>query len=150
MPPVESGKKLSTSEITTIRKWIKQGAKWEQHWSLKPLKRPTLPQLTESQKDWTRNPIDQFIRAKQIEAGVTPSAEADNRTLIRRMTFDLIGLPPTPKEIADFENAAKKNRDYAISSLADRLLPSPHYGERWGRHWLDAVSYTHLTLPTKA
>ena len=141
MPPVESGKKLSTSEIAIIRKWIKQGAKWEQHWSLKPLKRPTLPRLTESQKDWARNPIDQFIRARQIEARVTPSAEADNRTLIRRMTFDLIGLPPTPKEIADFESAAKQNRDYAISNLADRLLASPHYGERWGRHWLDVVKY---------
>jgi len=141
MPPIKSGKKLSTIEIATIRTWIEEGAKWEQHWSLKPLKRPTLPKLTESQKDWTRNPIDQFIRARQIEARVTPSAEADNRTLIRRMTFDLTGLPPTPKEITEFETAARKNRDKAITGLADRLLDSPRYGERWGRHWLDVVKY---------
>ena len=103
MPPAQSGKKLSATEIATVRTWIAQGAQWEQHWSLKPLNRPATPKLPSPQADWARTPIDLFIRAKHAEIGVAPSAEADNRTLIRRMTFDLTGLPPTPAEIAAFE-----------------------------------------------
>ncbi|MBL68416.1 MAG: cytochrome C [Verrucomicrobiales bacterium] len=141
MPPVKSGKKLSATEIATLRRWIEQGAKWEQHWSLKPLRRPVAPKLPSPQADWARNPIDLFIRAKHSEIGVAPSAEADNRTLIRRMTFDLTGLPPMPAEIAAFNKAADADRDQAIVALADRLLASPRYGERWGRHWLDVVKY---------
>jgi len=141
MPPPQSGKKLSATEIATVRTWIAQGAQWEQHWSLKPLNRPATPKLPSPQADWARNPLDLFIRAKHAEIGVAPSAEADNRTLIRRMTFDLTGLPPTPAEIAAFEKSATVNRDQAIAALADRLLASPRYGERWGRHWLDVVKY---------
>ena len=141
MPPAQSGKKLSATEIATVRTWIAQGAQWEQHWSLKPLNRPATPKLPSPQADWARNPIDLFIRAKHAEIGVAPSAEADNRTLIRRMTFDLTGLPPTPAEIAAFEKSATVNRNQAIAALADRLLASPRYGERWGRHWLDVVKY---------
>ena len=141
MPPIKSGKKLTATEIATLRAWIEQGAQWEQHWSVRPLQRPTAPKLPSPKADWARGPIDLFIRAKQSEIGVAPSAEADNRTLIRRMTFDLTGLPPTPAEIAAFEAAAKTNRDQAIAALADRLLASPRYGERWGRHWLDVVKY---------
>ena len=141
MPPPKSGKPLSAAQIATLRQWISQGAKWEQHWSLKPLKRPPLPLLTAAEQKWARNPIDQFIRAKQTEHGLSPSPKADPLTLIRRMTFDLTGLPPTPAEIAAFEKAAKTNRDQAIAALADRLLASPRYGERWGRHWLDVVKY---------
>jgi len=141
MPPAQSGKKLSATEIATVRTWIAQGAQWEQHWSLKPLNRPATPKLPSPQADWARNPIDLFIRAKHSEIGVVPSTEADNRTLIRRMTFDLTGLPPTPAEIAAFEKSATVNRDQAIAALADRLLASPRYGERWGRHWLDVVKY---------
>lgn len=141
MPPVKSGKKLSAGEIATLRSWIEQGAKWEEHWSVTPLRRPASPKLPSPQADWARNPIDLFIRAKHSEFGVAPSAEADNRTLIRRMTFDLTGLPPTPAEIAAFDKAAEADRDKAIVALADRLLASPRYGERWGRHWLDVVKY---------
>ena len=141
MPPAKSGKKLSSAQVETLRQWIAQGAKWETHWSLKPLRRPANPKLPSPQADWARNSIDLFVRAKQSEIGVAPSAEADNRTLIRRMTFDLTGLPPTPAEIAAFEKAATTNRDQAIAALADRLLASPRYGERWGRHWLDVVKY---------
>ena len=141
MPPVKSGKKLTPKEIATLHAWIEQGAQWEQHWSVKPLQRPATPKLPSPQADWARGSIDLFIRAKQSEIGVAPSAEADNRTLIRRMTFDLTGLPPTPAEIAAFESAAKTNRNQAIAALADRLLASPRYGERWGRHWLDVVKY---------
>ena len=115
-----------------MRLWIALRAKWEQHWSVKPLRRPATPKLPLPQADWARGPIDLFIRAKQSEIGVAPSTEADNRTLIRRMTFDLTGLPPTPAEIAAFEAAAKTNRDQAIAALADRLLASPRYGERCG------------------
>ncbi len=141
MPPPKSGKKLSAAQITTLRQWIAQGAKWEKHWSLKPLRRPPLPKLTAGEKKWARNPIDHFIRAKQREHGLHPSPEADALALIRRLTFDLTGLPPTPTEIAAFKAAAQKDRNTAIEQLADRLLASPQYGERWGRHWLDVVKY---------
>ena len=141
MPPPKSGKKLSAAQIATLRQWIAQGAKWEKHWSLKPLKRPPLPQLTDAEKKWARNPIDHFIRAKQLEHGLQPSPEAEPLTLIRRLTFDLTGLPPTPVEIAAFKKASLNPQPSAINQLTTRLLASPHYGERWGRHWLDVVKY---------
>ena len=134
MPPPKSGKKLSAAQIATLRQWIAQGAKWEKHWSLKPLKRPPLPQLTDAEKKWARNPIDHFIAAKQREHGLHPSPEANPLTLIRRLTFDLTGLPPTPKEIAAFRQATIANGKSAFVNLTNRLLASPHYGERWGRH----------------
>ncbi len=86
-------------------------------------------------------PIDRFIAAKLAEKGLTLAPPAEPRTLIRRITFDLTGLPPTPEEVAAFEKAAADNRDAAVSALIDRLLASPHYGEQWGRHWLDTVRY---------
>ncbi|MDC0144927.1 DUF1549 domain-containing protein, partial [Verrucomicrobia bacterium] len=141
MPPTESGKKLSAEQITTLHQWIAQGAKWEKHWSLKPLKRPPLNKPASAEKTWLSNPIDHFIRVKQLEHGLQPSPEADALTLIRRLTFDLTGPPPTPTEIELFKAAAQKDRNTAIEQLADRLLASPHYGERWGRHWLDVVKY---------
>jgi len=141
MPPPKSGKKLSKKQIATLRQWIAQGAKWEKHWSLKPLRRPPLPQLTDAEKKWARNPIDHFIAAKQREHGLHPSPEANPLTLIRRLTFDLTGLPPTPKETAAFRQATIANRKSAFINLTNRLLASPHYGERWGRHWLDVVKY---------
>jgi len=141
MPPPKSGKKLSTQQISTLQQWIAQGAKWETHWSLKPLRRPPLPQLNAAEKKWARNPIDQLIRAKQLEHGLRPSPEADPLTLIRRLTFDLTGLPPTSKEIAAYKNSALRNPTSAFENLTTRLLASPHYGERWGRHWLDVVKY---------
>jgi mono/diheme cytochrome c family protein len=141
MPPPKSGKKLSAAQIATLRQWIAQGAKWEQHWSLKPLKRPPLPQLTAAEKKWTHNPIDHFIRAKQHEHGLHPSPEANPLTLIRRLTFGLTGLPPTPAEIATYKNSALHNPNSAFQTLTTRLLANPRYGERWGRHWLDVVKY---------
>ena len=95
MPPPKSGKKLTPAQIKTLRQWIGQGAQWEQHWSLKPIKRPVAPKLTGLQKKWARNPIDQFIRAKQNELSLDPSPEAGRLTLIRRLAFDLTGLPTT-------------------------------------------------------
>ncbi len=138
MPPPKTGKELTSAQIQTLRQWISQGAKWEQHWSLKPIKRPATPKLTTSQKKWTRNPIDHFIRTKQNELGLAPSTEAGRLTLIRRLTFDLTGLPPTPTEIDAYKN---DNSPKAYEKLVNRLLASPHYGERWGRHWLDVVKY---------
>ena len=141
MPPPQSGKKLSAEQIATLRQWIAQGAKWETHWSLKPLRRPPLPKLTAAEKKWAKNPIDHFIATKQREHGLHPSPEADPLTLIRRLTFDLTGLPPTPVEIAAFKKATIENRKSAFVNLTNRLLASPHHGERWGRHWLDVVKY---------
>ena len=104
-------------------------------WSLKPLTKPTPPTVD---RGWVRTPIDAFVLAKLREKGLQPSPEADRRTLIRRLYFDLIGLPPTPEEVEAF--VADTSPD-AYEKLVDRLLASPHYGERWARHWLDVVHY---------
>ncbi|HEY1381844.1 MAG TPA: DUF1553 domain-containing protein, partial [Gemmataceae bacterium] len=126
-----------------LRKWIDRGASWpdkdgadEVHWSLRPVGRPSPPAVTRA--DWPRSPIDRFILAGLEHAGLQPAAEADRRTLIRRVTFDLTGLPPTPDEVAAF--VADQDPD-AYERLADRLLASPAYGERWARHWLDVVRF---------
>jgi cytochrome c553 len=144
MPP--KGERLSAEQIGILRAWIDQGADWpgaeavdaRDWWSLKQLKRPELPKLAPADEARVRNPVDRFIFAKLREKGVAPSAEADRRTLIRRLYFDLIGLPPTPDEIDAFAMDASAN---AYEKLVDRLLDSPHHGERWARHWLDVVHY---------
>ena len=105
-------------------------------WSLRPVGRPELPAVRDEK--WCRNPVDRFVLARLEGAGLTPSPEADRRTLIRRLTFDLIGLPPTPEEVRAFEADTRAD---AYERLIDRLLASPRYGERWGRHWLDVVRY---------
>ena len=144
MPP--KGEKLSSEEIGVLRAWIDQGAQWPDSqpvakvdpldwWSLKPLQKPQLPAGS------ARNPIDRFILEKLAEKGMSPAPEADSRTLIRRMTFDLTGLPPSPEETAAFEKAAGQDKENAVNQLAERLLASPRYGERWARHWLDVVHY---------
>jgi Protein of unknown function (DUF1553)/Protein of unknown function (DUF1549) len=104
-------------------------------WSLRPLRSPALPRMNGSS---VRNPVDAFVRAKLREKGLRPSREADRRTLIRRLSFDLLGLPPTPQQIAAYLNDPAPD---AYERLVDRLLASPHYGERWARHWMDAVHY---------
>ena len=109
-----------------------------QWWSLRPLSRPPLPRLSQDDAKWVRTPIDAFILAKLREKGLSPSPEADRRTLVRRLTFDLIGLPPTPEEM---ERARNDQSEDWYEKLVDRLLASSHYGERWGRHWLDVVHY---------
>jgi len=108
----------------------------EELWSLRPVARPAVPAT--SPNAWMRNPIDAFVLQTLRANGLTPAPEADARTLIRRITFDLTGLPPTPEEIEAFE---RDHRPDAYERLVDRLLDSPHYGERWGRHWLDLVRY---------
>ncbi len=136
MPPEEFPKSVTPEELATIKQWIENGATWEGHWAFEPLAHPSPPAVKRT--EWVRNPIDSFVLAKLEAKGLAPSAEADRRTLARRLYFDLHGLPPTPEEMAEFVNDAAPD---AYERLVDRLLASPRYGERWARHWLDVAHY---------
>ncbi len=136
MPPVYSGRKLSPVQIETLKKWIDEGAKWETHWAFVSPVRPALPEVKE--KEWVRTPIDQFVLAKLESEGLKPSPEANRATLLRRVTFDLIGLPPTLAEVDAF---VKDQSPQAYERVVDRLLASPHYGERMTMQWLDFARY---------
>ena len=147
----KAGPPLSAEQVELIRLWITQGAKndtpsdadttW---WSFRRLEHPEVPSTPKDgdsrkfESSWSQTPIDRFILAKLNEKGLTPSAEADRRSLIRRLTYDLHGLPPTPDQIDRFLHDRSPD---AYENLVDRLLASPRYGERWGRHWLDVVHY---------
>ncbi|HEV3168500.1 MAG TPA: PSD1 and planctomycete cytochrome C domain-containing protein [Isosphaeraceae bacterium] len=155
MPPK---KKLEEGEVGVLVEWVKQGAHWPEteaaprsaaapasrtitaedraFWSFQPVKDVPAPAVKD--RTWATSSIDTFILAKLEEKGLRPSPAADNRTLIRRATFDLIGLPPTPEEIEAFLNDSSAD---AFAKVVDRLLASPHYGERWARHWLDVARY---------
>ncbi len=152
MPPK---KPLSDAEKTLLQSWIASGAKWgtekidpfrftTEHraggdwWSLQPLPSPSPPKIEPADWDDAKNPIDAFVYARLYAAGLTPSIEADRRSLIRRLSFDLMGLPPTPDEIHAFLEDKSAN---AYENLVDRLLASPHYGEHWARHWLDVIRF---------
>jgi len=133
MPPPEAKKDpLTKSEIALLRRWIEQGAPYQGHWSFEPLAETTPPASK------TGNPIDHFVDASLARLEITPSPAADPAILIRRISLDLTGLLPTPEETAAFLN---DKRPDAWPRLVDRLLASPHYGERWGRHWLDQARY---------
>jgi len=136
MPPVSSGLKLSDAEIDTLRQWIAQGAEWQKHWSFIPPVRPPLPTVRNAV--WPRNPIDRFILERLEREGLQPSAEARRETLIRRVSLDLTGLPPTPAEINAFLNDHSAD---AYEKVVERLLASPRYGERMAFRWLDAARY---------
>lgn len=137
MPPAYEGHtKLADAEIELIRHWIEQGAEWEGHWSFIAPKRPALPPVGDAR--WPRNAIDHFLLGRLDREGLTPSEEADKITLIRRLTLDLTGLPPTPVEVRDFLNDAADN---AYEKVVGRLLQSPRYGERMATRWLDAARY---------
>jgi mono/diheme cytochrome c family protein len=127
---------LRPEEIEIIRKWIQKGAQWYEHWGFSKPRIVDIPKVDNAQ--WNRNPMDQFIYKQLKDAGLKPNAKSDKRTLIRRATYDLTGLPPTFQEVEAFLN---DNSNDAWERLIDRLLDSPHYGERWGRHWLDLVRY---------
>jgi hypothetical protein len=137
MPPADSGKKLSEREIATLRAWLEQGAKWEKHWSYLPVERPPLPSIRNPQSA-VRNSLDSFIFSRLEEENLLPAAEASRPTILRRVTLDLTGLPPTPDEIATF--VADESPD-AYERSVDRLLASPRYGERMAAPWLDAARY---------
>lgn len=136
MPPTESGKKLTPEEIELLSRWIADGAKWSLPWTYVP----PVKCIPSSVKDnsWPLNTIDHFVLARLEAAGLKPSPDADKRILIRRLYFDLIGLPPAPEEVDDFIG---DNRAEAYEQLLDRLLASPHYGERMATYWLDLVRY---------
>jgi hypothetical protein len=147
MPP--RGAALTSAEIARLRAWIEQGARWPQeagmtssgqsqsgHWAFQPMRRPPLPVVAQTAQ--VRNPIDVFLQARLEAEKIAPSPEADPVTLLRRLNLDLLGLPPTPQEVDDFLADARPG---AYERLVDRLLASPHYGERWGRHWLDLARY---------
>ncbi len=136
MPPAASGRTLTTREIELIRRWIEQGAKWESHWSFIAPRRPRLPETTD--RTWQRNGIDAFVLDRLDREGLRPSPEADGDTLIRRVSLDLTGLPPTPAEVDAFLADRSPN---AYEKVVDRLLESPRYGERMAATWLDAARY---------
>jgi mono/diheme cytochrome c family protein len=141
----KGGEPLKAEQIDLIRRWIDQGADWpegkaveaKKHWAYIAPVRPALP--TTQNKTWSRNPIDRFILARLEKDSLTPSAEADKVTLLRRLSLDLTGLPPTPEEVDAYLRDVSPR---AYEKQVDRLLASPHYGERWGRHWLDAARYS--------
>ena len=149
MPP---DKPLDARQVEALARWVELGAPWPadrgakpvdarpegaDHWAFQPVTDPKPPAVRDAA--WVRTPVDRFILAKLEAVGLTPSAPADRRTLIRRATYDLTGLPPTPAEVEAF--AADDSPD-AYARLIDRLLASPHYGEQWGRHWLDVARYS--------
>jgi hypothetical protein len=150
MPP--KGNKLADEQIADLVAWVKMGAPdprvataaqmaWKDnsktHWAWQKLTRPTVPEVKDA--SWPKTPVDNFILAKLEEKDLKPNPPADKRALIRRATFDLIGLPPTPQEVEEF---VKDESPDAFAKVVDRLLASPHYGERWGRHWLDVARYS--------
>lgn len=156
MPPKE---KLEDRVIADIEQWVKMGAPWPaetavasaaakpaewnweelraSHWAFQPMQRPTPPSVNDAA--WPANEVDQFVLAKLEAEGMTPAPVADRLTLIRRASFDLIGLPPTVEEVDAFVNDSQPD---AFARVVDRLLASPHYGERWARHWLDVARYS--------
>jgi mono/diheme cytochrome c family protein len=136
MPPADKGQRLSQPQIARIRQWIAEGAEWSIHWAYRPLAQPTPPKVKDAA--WARNHLDHFVLARLEANQIQPSPPADRHTLIKRLSYDLLGLPPTPKEVDDFVN---DKSPAAYGKLVDRLLASPHYGERWGRHWLDKARY---------
>jgi len=136
MPPADSDDRLTTKEIETIRQWIAEGAQWEQHWAFIKPKRPLAP--TTDNAHWPRNEVDHFIFQRLQQEKLTPSPAADKPTLIRRVSLDLTGLPPTPEEVDHFLSDARPD---AYRRLVDRLLASPRYGEQMAASWLDAARY---------
>ncbi|HEY1049083.1 MAG TPA: DUF1549 domain-containing protein, partial [Prosthecobacter sp.] len=137
MPPPKVKKPLLTAgEVAVLRRWIEQGAEYEGHWAFQPLRNDTLPVVKDAK--WCATPVDNFILSKLEHEGIAPSPEADRATLLRRVSLDLTGLLPTPEEVAAFQ---KDTSPKAYEAVVKRLLASKHYGERWGRHWLDQARY---------
>src|SRR2546425_180120 len=136
MPPPKSNRKLTASQIGLLRRWVDEGAKWGVHWAFVPPARSRLPKT--KLKGWARNGIDYFILARLEKEGLKPAAEARRETLIRRVTLDLTGLPPTPAEVDAFVRDRSAN---AYEKLVDRLLESPRFGERMAVEWLDLARY---------
>jgi hypothetical protein len=133
MPPPKSKKKISEREAGLLRRWIAEGAEYKGHWAFEAPRRPAVPAAAGAS-----HPVDAFVRARLAQEKLAPSPEADRATILRRLSLDLIGLPPSPQEIAAFESDAAPD---AFEKQVERLLASPHYGERWARWWMDAARY---------
>ncbi len=138
MPPLSTHKTLTAEQKSLLRKWVEAGAPYQPYWAYAPIIKPATPRITSAPGFVLRSPIDNFIAARLSEKGIKPSPQADRRTLIRRVSLDIIGLPPTPAEVTAFVN---DNRPDAYDRLVNRLLASPHYGERMAIPWLDSVRY---------
>ena len=139
MPPPDSDKALSPDEIELIRRWIDEGARWDEHWAYRAIVRPPIPTIAERETDaWAKHPIDRFLLARLSEEALVHERRASRETLIRRASLDLTGLPPTIEEVDRFLN---DDSDDAYGELIDRLLASPRYGEHMARAWLDAARY---------
>ena len=140
MPPPKAHKTLTAQQKELLKRWVAEGAVYEAHWAYIAPQRPPLPEITTAAGP-VRHPIDAFVFGRLAEAGLTPSPPADARTLIRRLSLDLTGLPPTPKELHAFIDAASRDPAAAVHQAVDRLLASPRYGERMAVPWLDAVRF---------
>ncbi len=160
----KEGQPLNKEQIAALTRWVREGAQWpsvkvptslgrpkdwyeplrKEHWAWQPLTNPELPAVRET--SWPRDELDRFVLAGLEEAGLKPVEDADKITVLRRVTFDLIGLPPTPDEIDRFLEDASPN---PFGRVVDGLLASPHFGERWGRHWLDVARYAESTGPSR-
>ena len=140
MPPPKTKKSLTAAQKETLRRWVEQGGEYEAHWSFLPVKRPAVPEFPNDPKAeaWVRTPIDAFVYAKLKAAGLEPAPEADRRTLARRLSLDLIGLPPDPADVEAFVNDTSP--DY-YEKYVDKLMASPQWGEHRGRYWLDAARF---------
>jgi hypothetical protein len=169
MPPPKEGEPLTKEEIELVKRWVAQGAEYKEHWAWSKPERPPVPatpavpegidspESTEPNRAstsrainpvlraWARTPIDSFILERQLRAGLKPSSPADPAVLARRLHLDLIGLPPQPDELQTFLDDAAKDREGAVNALVDRLLASPHFGEKWARVWLDLARYADST-----
>ncbi len=153
MPPPESKKSLTAAEKDLLRRWIAEGAEYQAHWAFTAPVRPAIPEVKD--KTWPRNDIDRFILARLEKEGLAPSPEADPTTLLRRLTLDLTGLPPSlddidrylplspspPRPLSELRTEGERGREGEWEMEIQRLLASPHYGERWGRIWLDGARY---------
>ena len=138
MPPPKSHLVLTEAQKKTLKRWIEEGAEYEGHWAFETPQRPLLPRIT---SDWMKNPIDTFVLERLREEEMKPSEEADPRTLIRRLTFDLTGLPPTREEVRKFVSEYQQDAESTWAATVDRLLASPHFGERMAVPWLDQSRY---------
>jgi len=136
MPPADTGQRLTAAEVSVLERWIRAGAPYAKHWSFVPPRRPSLPAVKD--RAWCRNPIDVFVLARLEAAGLKPAPEADRYRLLRRLSLDLTGLPPTLRETEAFVHDV---RPEAYQEQVDRLLASPSYGEHWARKWLDLARY---------
>jgi hypothetical protein len=139
MPPADKGRALDAQEIDTLRRWIAEGAAYREHWAFLPLQRPAVPAARTGVA--IGSPIDQFILARLEKEALHPSPRASAETLLRRAALDLTGLPPAPADSEKFMTGFVRDPSGAFRDLVERLLASPHYGERWGRHWLDVARY---------